>query len=123
MEPKLVELKPVIQIVFALASPEPHIVFKARPEKLHHFEGLTTFDIWLAGLSDETYKQIEDKDLVHYRTLLECSLAPHDAFEFTDVQHISEEAKKSRGAQRWKMAPLTFPQDAHHSIHRMKDLC
>jgi hypothetical protein len=120
--PKLVNLKPVIRIVFALASPEPGIVFKAQPEKLHHFEGFTTFDIWLAGLSDKTYKQIKDEDLVHYRTLLERSLTPHDAFELTDVQHISEEAKKSRGARRRKMAPLTFPQDAHHSIHRMKDL-
>jgi hypothetical protein len=50
VEPKLVEPKPVIRIVFALASPEPGIVFKAQPECLLHFDGFTTFDIWLAGL-------------------------------------------------------------------------
>jgi hypothetical protein len=117
-----VDRKPVIRIVFALASPEPAVVFKKRPEKMHHFDGFTAFDIWLAGLSNETFRQIEDGDLVHYRTLLERSLTPHDAFELTDVADIGQEAKKSRGARRRKMAPLTFPEHAHHSIHQMKDL-
>ena len=104
-----VDPKPVIRIVFALASPEPAVVFKKRPEKMHHFDGFTAFDITSAGLSNETYRQIEDGDLVHYRTLLERSLAPHDAFELTHVTHIGEEVKKSRGARRREMAPLTFP--------------
>ena len=121
VKPKL-EPKPVIRIVFALASPEPAVVFKDRPERLYHFDGFTAFDIWLAGLSDKTYRQIEDGDLVHYRTLLERSLAPHDAFELTGVGHIDEEAKKSRGARRREMVPLTFPEHAHHSIHRVKDI-
>jgi hypothetical protein len=110
-------LKPVIRIVFALASPEPAIVFRDRPKKRHHFDGFTAFDIWLAGLSDKAYRQIEDEDLVHYQTLLERSLVPHDAFELKDVPHIGEEAKKSRGARRRKMVPLIFPEHAHHSIH------
>jgi hypothetical protein len=117
-----VDPKPVIRIVFALASPEPAVVFKTRPEKQHHFDKFTTFDIWLAGLSNKTYRQVEDGDLVHYQTLLERSLAPHDAFELQDVPHIGEEAKKSRGARRRKMVPLAFPEHAHHSIHRVKDL-
>jgi hypothetical protein len=107
--------------VFALASPEPAVVFKKRPEKMQHFDGFTAFDIWLAGLSKETHRQIEDRDLVHYRTLLGRSLT-HDAFELTDVADIGEEAKKSRGARRRKMAPLAFREHAHHSIHQMKDL-
>ena len=117
-----VDRKPVIRIVFALASPKPAVVFKTRPKKMDHFDGFTAFDIWLAGLSNETYRQIEDGDLVHYRTLLERSLTPHDAFELKDVAHIGEEAKKSRGARRRKMVPLTFPEHAHHSIHQVKDL-
>jgi hypothetical protein len=112
-----VNLKPVIRMVFALASPEPAVVFRDRPEKRHHFDGFTTFDIWLAGLSDKAYRQIEDGDLVHYQTLLERSLTPHDAFELKDVPHIGEEAKKSRGARRRKMVPLIFAEHAHHSIH------
>jgi hypothetical protein len=91
-----------------LASPEPAVVFKDRPS-LHHFDGFTVFDIWLAGLSHETFKQIEDRDLEHYQTLLEHSLAPqcpHDPFELKDVPHIGKAAKKSRGARRRKMVPL-----------------
>jgi hypothetical protein len=38
-------LKLVIWIVFALASPEPAIVFRDRPKKRHHFDGFTAFDI------------------------------------------------------------------------------
>ena len=111
-------LKPVIRIVFALASPEPAVVFRDRPKKRHHFDGFTAFDIWLAGLSDKAHRQIKDGDLVHYQTLLERSLALHDAFELKDVPHIGEEAKKSRGARRRKMVPLTFPEHTLHSIHR-----
>jgi hypothetical protein len=123
--PEKVDPKPDIRIVFALASPEPGVTFRRRPKKKHYFDRFTTgtFDIWLAGLSDETYSQmIEDGDLVYYRTLLERSLAPHDAFELKDVPRIGKDAKKSRGARRRKMVPLTFPEHAHHSIHRVKDV-
>ena len=42
--------------------------------------------------------------------LLDRSLVPHDAFELKDVPPgIGNKAKKSRGACRRKMAPLTFP--------------
>ena len=79
------ERKPVIRIVFALASPEPAVVFRERPKRKRHFGGFTTFDIWLAGLSDNTFKQIQDEDIEPYRTLLERSLTPHDAYETTDI--------------------------------------
>ena len=57
---------PVIRMVFALASTEPAVVFRNRPTRRYYFDGLTAFDIWLAGLSDKTYRQIEAGDLVHY---------------------------------------------------------
>ena len=92
-------MKPVIRMVFALASPKPAIHFKHWPKKKHHFDGFTTFDIWLAGLSDKTFKQIQDVDIEPYKTLLERSLAPspHDTFELKRVPHIS---KKVRGLTR-----------------------
>jgi hypothetical protein len=113
--PEPVDPKAVIRMVFALASPEPAVVFRNRPEIKRHLNGFTALDIWLAGLSDETFRQIEDADLEQYKTLLERSLAPHDAFELKDVPGM---AKKSRRASRRKMAPLTLPEHAHHCIHR-----
>jgi len=119
--PERVKPKAVIRIVFALGSPEPAVVFKDRPEEKHYFDGLTTFDIWLAGLSGETFNQIQDGDLVHYQTLLERSLVPHDAFELKDVPQIGKKAKKLRRARRRKMVPLTFTEHAHHRLHRAMD--
>ncbi|KAF8494140.1 hypothetical protein F5888DRAFT_1848288 [Russula emetica] len=117
--------KEVIRMVFALASPAPAVVFRDRPKKRHHSEEtkqFIAFDIWLAGLSDKTFRQINEGDLVHYRTLLERSLAPHDAFELKDVPHIDKKAKELRGVRRRMMAPLTFPGHGHHCIHQVKDL-
>jgi len=48
------------------------------------------------------------------RTLLERSLAPHDAFELKDVPRIGKKAKELRGFRRQKMVPLAFPEHAHH---------
>jgi hypothetical protein len=121
-EPVKVNPKAVIRMVMALASPEPAVVFKDWPEKKHDFDGFTTFDIWLAGLSTETFRQIQDGDLEHYKILLDRSLAPHDAFELKDVAQIGKKAKKSRGSRRQKMVPLAFPEQAHHRIHQVKDL-
>jgi hypothetical protein len=115
-----VERKAVIRVVFALASPNPAVRFRDRPVTKHHFDKFAAFDIWLAGLSGETFKQIQGEDLEHYRTLLERSLSPHDAFQLKDVPRIGKKAKKLRGARRRKVVPLAFPEHAHHSIHRMK---
>ena len=117
-EPVKANPKAVIRVIFALASPEPAVLFKDRPEKRYHFDGFTAFDVWLAGLSDETFKQIQDEDLEHYKTLLERSLAPHDAFQLKGVSRIGKKAKKMRGARRRKMVPLAFPEHAHHCIHQ-----
>ena len=104
------ERKAVIRIVFALASPEAAVVFREQSKKKYCLGGFTTFDIWLAGLSDNTFKQIQDTDVGPYRTLLERSLTPHwhDTFKSKGVPQIGEDARKLRGARRRKMAPLTF---------------
>ena len=117
-DPVKAKPKAVIRVVFALASSEPAVVFKDRPMKKHDFDGFTAFDIWLAGLSNKTFQQIQDEDLEHYETLLSRSLSPHDAFQLKDVPRIGKKAKKLRGARRRKMVPLAFPEPAHHGIHR-----
>ena len=119
-ERKEVTPKPVIRLVFALASPEPAVAFRPGAEvkrhETHHY-AFTTFDIWLAGLSEETFKQI-GADLEPYQALLERSLLPHDAFEMKDDPKIGEEARILRGARRRRMAPLALPGTGHHEIHQ-----
>ena len=65
--------------MFALASPELAIVFRDRAGAMNHLDEFTAFDIWLAGLSDQTFKQIQDANLESYdEKLLEHSFLPHD---------------------------------------------
>jgi len=121
-QPKMADLKPVIRLVFALASPEPAVIFRTWPENRHHFdfEGdqLITFDIWLAGLSCETFRQIQEGDLQPYKQLLERSLIPHDAFKLKEEPNeIGEVARQARGPRRRRMAPLALPGRGHHGIH------
>jgi hypothetical protein len=113
-----VDAKPVIRMVFALASPKSAIVFRDRPRTRRNWNGFTTFDIWLAGFSGETFWQTDSADLKHYKTLLDRSLTPHDAFELKDIPGTGKIAKKSRIADRRGMAPLAFRKSAHHHIHR-----
>jgi len=116
------KMKPVIRLVFALASPEPGVTLRMRPEKRHHPEPeddqLATFDIWLAGLSSETFKSMQEGDVQPYKTLLERSLMPHGAFKLQEERNkISEAARKVRGPCRRRMAPLALPGCSHHGIH------
>ncbi|KAF8331933.1 uncharacterized protein EI90DRAFT_3055930 [Cantharellus anzutake] len=117
-EPEMVHPKPVIRLVFALASPEPAIIFRERPEVKLHSDGLTTFDIWLAGLSCDTFEQIQDEaDLQSYETLLERSLVPHDGFKLKGRPTMGKKVRKAKGSSRRRMAPLALPRDSHHGIH------
>jgi hypothetical protein len=111
--------KPVIRLVFALTSPEAGVVFRERAGHRSHPDTFTAFDIWLAGLSTDTFAQIGG-DLDAYRTLLERSLRPHDAFELMDDRVVGEKAKKLRVSRRRRMAPLTFTGPDHGAIHRQE---
>jgi hypothetical protein len=114
--------KPVICIVFALAAVDAGVDFpNTRQRDDHHNDKLTAFDVWCAGLGDNTFKDI-DADLASYRLLLERSLRPHDAFNLQydgkgpeGQEH--EETRRLRGFHRRRMAPLTTDNDAHHTIH------
>jgi len=114
------DLKPVVRLVFSLASPKPAVVFRARPGKRHHpdLRQLTTFDIWLAGLSSETFRPVQENDLQSYKQLLERSLMPHDAFKLREEpKEMGKAARQARGPCRRRLAPLAIPGCSHNSIH------
>ena len=110
------EPKPVIRLVFALASPEASVVFREGATRKNHPDAFTAFDIWLAGLSADTFKQV-GLDLDPYRILLDRSLRPHDAFELMDDPLVEDATKMLRGSRRRRVAPLTLPLHDHGSIH------
>ena len=98
--------RPVIRIVFALASEKAGVLFPDPLEREDdHADEFTSFDIWCAGLSADTFRFIGD-DLAPYKKLLDRSLRPHDAFEFKDAG-LDKETKAARGNQRRRMAVLT----------------
>jgi hypothetical protein len=116
--------KPVIRLVFALASSEAEagVVFRTRadPNRKLYSDQFTAFDIWLAGLSPKTFRQI-GKDSEPYRILLERSLRPHDAFELIDDPLVDKKSKGLRMSRRKRVAPLTFYNPDHEAIHRKDD--
>jgi len=116
--------QPVIRLVFALASSKACVAFRERrdPNRTTRSKGhdFTAFDIWLAGLSTDTFRQIGG-DLVPYQILLERSLRPHDAFELTDDPLVGEKAKKLRKPRRQRVAPLAYSGPDYEAIHRKKD--
>ncbi|KAI9434407.1 hypothetical protein F5148DRAFT_998459 [Russula earlei] len=111
------DMKPVIRVVFALASPTSAVAFRKRPPTKNDFDGFTAFDIWLAGLDRGTFNQIQEVDKKSYKLLLERSLMPHDGFTLKDEPDIGEKAKKAREPRRRRMAPLMLPDCGHHGIH------
>ncbi len=112
--------KPVIRMVFALASPTPGIRFPDIREYTNTRSGgaskFTAFDIWCAGLS--SFKNI-GADLTPYQFLLDRSLQPHDAFEVgeTNDPYLDAVTRSERGRRRRGMAALIMDKDNHRRIH------
>jgi hypothetical protein len=115
MFPDGVEPKPVIRIVFALASKEADVRFPKAPERERHHDKFTAFDIWIAGLS-AALNGI-DKDLEAYQKLLDRSFRPHDVFILKDEKGLVETTRKAREDIRRRMAPLTMKDGSHNHIH------
>jgi hypothetical protein len=113
-----VDPKPVIRIVLALASTEAGVNFPEQRVREHdHDDPFTAFDVWCAGLSNDTFRHIDD-DLASYQLLLERSLRSHDAFELLEDPELDKETKQLRGALRRRMAPLTTDDhNAHQAIY------
>jgi hypothetical protein len=97
--------------VFALASDEARVTF-GDPHPRRQPDEFTSFDIWCAGLSADTFPVIGD-GLMPYRVLLDRSLQPHDAFEMKEVAVLDEGVRVARGDQRRRMAVLTQEDDKH----------
>lgn len=105
--------RPVIRIVFALASKEAGVTFPtARKRELHHADEFTSFDVWCAGLSADTFGCVGD-DLAPYKELLDRSLHPHDAFQLKEIDGLDDDTRVGRGTQRRRMAPLTSDEPGH----------
>ena len=109
--------KPVIRLVFALASSEAGVVFREGAVPQSHPDAFTAFDIWLAGLSTATFRHIGG-DLASYHTLLERSMRPHDEFELLDDPLMCQETRKLRGSHRRRTAPLASSRPDHGVIYK-----
>jgi hypothetical protein len=78
--------------------------------------------IWLAGLSGESFSRFNMKIWSTTKHFWSVHLLLMMHLTWKDVPQIAKKAKKSRGARRRKMVPSSYPEQAHHSIHRVKDL-
>ncbi|KIM51726.1 hypothetical protein SCLCIDRAFT_1224182 [Scleroderma citrinum Foug A] len=118
--PKEQSSRPVIRVVFALASPKSVVVIPPRrTREPHYYDDFTAFDVWCAGLSSDTFRHIGD-DVTPYKDLLERSLQPHDAFNLKEIDEqppVKEDMKLMRGLRRRRMAALVMAEDGHSSIH------
>jgi hypothetical protein len=108
-------LRPVIRMVFALASQESEVKFREMDETCGKF---TAFDIWCAGLS--CFGSVDEEDLASYKVLLDRSLEPQHAFilgELAKDKYVLDETKQLRGLRRRRIAALTMDNDGHHCLH------
>ena len=110
--------RPVIRMVFALASEKHGVLFPTVRERDRgrFFDNCTTFDIWCAGLS--SFKDTEE-DMRSYQFLLDRSLQPHDAFNLRESndEFLDDATRKSRGSRRRRMAALTMVHDDHRQVY------
>ena len=107
--------RPVIRMIFALASQESGVHFRDVDKTCNEF---TAFDIWFAGLS--CFRSVDEDDLASYQVLLDRSLQPHGAFvleELAEDEYLQDETRQLRGAQRRKIAALTMEEAEHHWLH------
>ncbi|KAH9953569.1 hypothetical protein BC827DRAFT_1379867 [Russula dissimulans] len=110
--------RPVIRLVFALASETAGVLFPASRERERRgVDEFTSFDIWCAGLSAATFRFISDDLVGPYKILLDRSLQPHDAFQMKEVKELAEETRIARGILRRGMAPLITDEPGHDAIH------
>jgi hypothetical protein len=112
-------LLPVIRLVFALASDKASVTFPTVAERKHHPDKFTAYDIWCAGLSPDTFRNIGE-DSKWYKLLLARPRELVDAFDLKEAedQYQDEETARERGIRRRRMAPLLFKVAAHNYIHK-----
>ena len=109
--------KPVIRMVFALASDRAGVLLPERPKRgRSHVRKFTAFDIWCAGLM--SFKNIGG-DFDAYTKLLDRSLYPHDTFKLgeTTDRHLDDATKNLRAQGRQRMAAPIRSDEGHFQIH------
>ena len=107
---------PVIRMVFALASDTAKVHSPEVGERTKRRQSsFTTYDIWCAGLSPHTFRDI-GPNLESYRILLVRSCQPHDGFEIRD-EYDDNLTIEAREEQRRRIAPLSATPDSHNSVH------
>jgi len=105
---------PVIRMVFALASNTARAHSPVVGIRNKRFaSSFTAYDIWCAGLSPETFRDM-GPDLEAYKILL---VQTQGAFDICD-EYDDDLTIEARGMQRRRIAPLSAPADAHNSIHK-----
>ena len=107
---------PVIRMVFALGSDKTGVVFPAVEDARRDVDAFTGYDIWCAGLSMDTFRDI-GSDLEWYKSLLLRTVQPLDGFEVKDAKdrYRDETTDQARGRLRRRMAPLMV--ETHGCIH------
>jgi hypothetical protein len=103
---------PVVRMVLALASDQAGVFFPPVVEDVHHCGRFTAYDVWCAGLSGDTFKDVDD-DIDSYRTLLERSLQPNGAYhleETTDL-YLDQDTREAKGLRRRRLESLAFSED------------
>jgi hypothetical protein len=109
---------PIIRMVFALGSDQPGVVFPSLEDR-KGVDAFTSYDIWCAGLSPDTFRDIAS-DLQCYTSLFLRSLQPHNGFDAKDAKkrYRNETTEKAREGRRRRMAPLSGPSvETHSDIH------
>lgn len=115
------EQEPIIRMVLDFGSTAYGVLFpSAREHASDHptSDRFTSFDIWCAGLSEGTYKDVED-DLASYQSLLRHSRRPywHGAFDSeTDVGH-DPDVRDMREFARGRMLPLAGSGPGHYATY------
>ena len=101
--------QPIIRMVFALGSSEAGVSFPPRHSTTHatsHSDNFTSYDIWCAGLSTNSFHQI-GPDLDSYRKLLDRSqYDPFDVPLAESLDWLSEDTRTVVERIRHRMAPL-----------------
>jgi hypothetical protein len=97
---------PVIRMVFSLGSDKPGVTFRPIPEGMHHSGKFTAYDVWCAGLSTETFRDVEN-DLHSYRQLLERTTHAQDLEDSKDL-FMDPETKILRTMMCRRLEPLAY---------------
>ena len=112
--------RPVIRMVLELGSTSSSVLFPTRTAREDEHltrDRFTSFDIWCAGLSEDTYKAVGD-DLASYQLLLRRSRRRHGTFNL-DETHVGHDpdARNTREFARGRMAPLAECKPGNNAIY------